>query len=130
MVQPGLTVGVESLSWKRRFDDPIGLPDGRRLITLQDAGTYITKLPKSEHEAPEWQAAMEALILVATHGGVALSLMTFVPSRLTQPQTFGTRDGANFRRSHDFNKSLTFLVRSCRFRISELETRDGRHFVD
>jgi hypothetical protein len=27
-------------------------------------GTYITKLPKAEHEAPEWQAAMQALILV------------------------------------------------------------------
>jgi hypothetical protein len=57
------------LSWKRRFDDPIVLPDGRWLLTLQDAGTYITKLPKSEHEAPEWQAAIEALILVATLGG-------------------------------------------------------------
>jgi hypothetical protein len=33
---------------------------------LRDAGDYITKLPKSEHMAPEWQAAMEALILVAT----------------------------------------------------------------
>jgi hypothetical protein len=32
-------------------------------------GTYITKLPKAEHDAKEWQAAMEALILVATHGG-------------------------------------------------------------
>jgi hypothetical protein len=30
---------------------------------------YITKLPSAEHEAPEWQAAMEALILVATSGG-------------------------------------------------------------
>jgi hypothetical protein len=29
----------------------------------------ITKLPKAEHEAAEWQAAMEALILVATSGG-------------------------------------------------------------
>jgi hypothetical protein len=26
---------------------------------------YITKLPKAEHEAPEWQAAMEAPLLVA-----------------------------------------------------------------
>jgi hypothetical protein len=58
-----------NLSWKRRFDDPIVLPDGRRLDTLQDAGTYIAKLPKAEHEAPEWQAAMEALLLVATLGG-------------------------------------------------------------
>jgi hypothetical protein len=38
-------------------------------VTLQDAGTYIMKLPKAEHEATEWQAAMEALILVATLGG-------------------------------------------------------------
>jgi hypothetical protein len=57
------------MPWSTRFDDPIVLPDGRKLVTLQDAGTYITKLPKAEHEALEWQAAMEALILVATHGG-------------------------------------------------------------
>src|SRR5260370_40592138 len=42
---------------------------GRRLVTLEDAGTYITKLPKAEHEAKEWQAAMEALILVAELDG-------------------------------------------------------------
>ena len=52
-----------------RFDDPIPLPRGRQLVTLEDAGRYITKLPKSEHTAPEWQTAMEALILVATLGG-------------------------------------------------------------
>ena len=57
------------MSWSRPFGDPIPLPRGRQLITLKDAGTYITKLPKAEHEAPEWQAAMEALILVATSGG-------------------------------------------------------------
>ena len=45
------------------------MPRGRQLVTLEDAGTYITKLPKAEHEAAEWQAAMEALILVATSGG-------------------------------------------------------------
>lgn len=39
------------------------------LGALGDAGNYITKLPKAEHSAPEWQAAMEALILVATLGG-------------------------------------------------------------
>jgi hypothetical protein len=55
--------------WKRAFDDPNPLPRGRQLVTLEDAGNYITKLPKAEHEAPEWQAAMEALILVATSGG-------------------------------------------------------------
>jgi hypothetical protein len=55
--------------WRRPFDDPIPLLRDRELVTLQDAGKYITKLPKAEHEAPEWQAAMQALILVATHGG-------------------------------------------------------------
>ena len=55
--------------WKRPFDDAIPLPRGRSLVTLEDAGAYITKLPKAVHEAAEWQAAMEALILVATLGG-------------------------------------------------------------
>src|SRR5260221_13075839 len=55
--------------WSRKFDEPIALPKGRQLATLKDAGTYITKLPRAEHEAAEWQAAMEALILVATSGG-------------------------------------------------------------
>jgi hypothetical protein len=55
--------------WSRKFEDAILLPNGRQLITLEDAGTYITKLPKAEHEVAEWQTAMEALILVATRGG-------------------------------------------------------------
>ena len=45
------------------------MPRGRRLVTLEEAGQYITKLPKAEHAAAEWQAAMEAMILVATLGG-------------------------------------------------------------
>ena len=55
--------------WKQPFDDPIPLPRGRPLVSLHDAGNFITKLPTAEHEAEEWQAAMEALILVATLGG-------------------------------------------------------------
>jgi hypothetical protein len=61
--------GVPERGWKRPFDEPIPLPPGREFVTLEDAGHYITKLPKAEHEAPEWQAATEALILVATKGG-------------------------------------------------------------
>jgi hypothetical protein len=36
---------------------------------LSDAALYVTKLPKAEHDAPEWQPAMKALLLVAEHGG-------------------------------------------------------------
>jgi hypothetical protein len=55
--------------WKRPFEDPIDLPRGRQLVTLADAGNYITKLPKAEHATAEWQAAMQALILVAESDG-------------------------------------------------------------
>src|ERR1700681_4488631 len=55
--------------WKRRFDEPIPLPRGRQLVTLQDAGNYITKLSQTEHATTEWQAAMEALLLVVELGG-------------------------------------------------------------
>jgi hypothetical protein len=55
--------------WSREFEEPIPLSKGRELVTLRDAGDYITKLPKAEHAALEWQTAMEALILVATLGG-------------------------------------------------------------
>ena len=45
------------------------LPKGKKLVTLRDAALYITKLPKAEHDAVEWLAAMEALLLVAEHDG-------------------------------------------------------------
>jgi hypothetical protein len=60
---------VADRGWKRPFDEPIPLTRGAPLVTLQDAGNYITKLPKAVQEAAEWQAAMEALILVVTLGG-------------------------------------------------------------
>jgi len=57
------------LPWSTPFDEPIALPNGKTLVRLKDAADYITKLSKAEHDAPEWQAAMEALILVAESGG-------------------------------------------------------------
>jgi hypothetical protein len=55
--------------WKRPFDDPIPLPRGRRLVTLEDAGAYITELPKADQQLDEWQAAAEALLLVVKYNG-------------------------------------------------------------
>jgi hypothetical protein len=46
--------------WSRHFEDPIPLPNSKPLTTLRDAALYITKLPKAEHDTPEWQAATEA----------------------------------------------------------------------
>jgi hypothetical protein len=51
--------------WLRKFDDPVPLPDGGKLVTLPDAANYATELPKKESDAAEWQAAIESLMLVA-----------------------------------------------------------------
>jgi hypothetical protein len=42
---------------------------GRTLLTLRDAADYITGLPKKEAALPEWQAAIEALMLVVEQRG-------------------------------------------------------------
>ena len=55
--------------WFKRFYDPIVLPDGRELLTMRDAAEYIAALPKAEHDAADWQVAMETLILVAERDG-------------------------------------------------------------
>jgi hypothetical protein len=55
----------QSSGWGRELDEPIELPDGRK----RDAASYITALPKKEADAPEWQAAIEALMLVVELGG-------------------------------------------------------------
>jgi len=55
--------------WSTPFDDTIPLPRGRELITLQDAASYIMKLPKAEQNHAAWQAATEALIMAAEDRG-------------------------------------------------------------
>jgi hypothetical protein len=58
-----------SSGWGREFDEPIALPDGRKLIVVRDAASYITALPEKKVGAAEWQAAIEALMLVVELGG-------------------------------------------------------------
>jgi hypothetical protein len=53
-----------SSGWGREFDEPIALPDSRNLVIFRDAASYITALPEKESAAPEWQPAIEALMLL------------------------------------------------------------------
>ena len=57
------------MSWSRKLDEPIPLPDGRTLVSLRDAANFITALSKEEVALPEWQAAIEALMLVVEQNG-------------------------------------------------------------
>jgi hypothetical protein len=58
------------MSWDQRFFDPIVVPGRKQpLVTLRDAAQYIIKLPKAERELPQWETAIELLMLVGEHGG-------------------------------------------------------------
>ncbi len=58
--------------WAPPFDDLILLPGEREIVTLRDAGDYITSLPKAEQNLDEWQAAVEALLLIVELSGPTL----------------------------------------------------------
>jgi hypothetical protein len=53
------------VSWDFRFPEPIEVPEGGALGTLRDAGSYITRLPKAQHDTTAWQTAMRCLMYAA-----------------------------------------------------------------
>lgn len=57
------------MPWSTPFPSPIVLPAGGAIVTLRDAGAYIMKLPKAQHDSAPWQSAMHVLIQAADHGG-------------------------------------------------------------
>ena len=57
------------MSWSRRFEEPIELPDGRKLKTLAEAMASLAKeIPKSEHKMAKVQAAAHFGTRAAEHG--------------------------------------------------------------
>lgn len=53
---------MKNSGWRQAFDDPVILPGGKHLATLQDAANFIMKLPKADQAATQWQTATECLI--------------------------------------------------------------------
>ena len=51
--------------WSTPFDDPIPLPDGRELLTLEDAAGYIVKLSRAQQKLAHWKTATRILIQAA-----------------------------------------------------------------
>jgi hypothetical protein len=83
---PGRSMERRLVSWSKRFDDPIPLPDGRVLVTLRDAASFITELPKKEADLPEWQPAIEALMLAVGTFGPTMFARFSVMQALNRPQ--------------------------------------------
>lgn len=53
------------MPWSTRFRPPIDLPDGKRLVTLDDARAFIFTLNKAAQESKEWQNAVFFLLKAA-----------------------------------------------------------------
>jgi len=46
------------MSWSLKFDEPIELPNGKKLVTLKDAIASLAKeVPKAEHGMKQVRAA-------------------------------------------------------------------------
>jgi hypothetical protein len=66
--------------WKRRFDEPIKLPNGRKLVTLRDAIAWLAKqVPASEHGMKQVQVAAHCVTEAAENGGPMM--FKFDPNR-------------------------------------------------
>ena len=58
------------MSWSRRFDEPIKLPNGGKLFTLKQAIAWLAKeVPKSEHRMKQVQAAAHCVTEAAENDG-------------------------------------------------------------
>ena len=53
------------MTWNARFSEPIELPDGQFIHTLQDAGAYVSRLPDGIYRTEEWRVATHLLIEAA-----------------------------------------------------------------
>jgi hypothetical protein len=63
-------VGVCPMGWQTEFDEPIPLPKGQAARNTARRCKLHHQVPKAKHAAEEWQAAMQALLLVAEQNGL------------------------------------------------------------
>jgi hypothetical protein len=80
------------VSWSKRFDVPIMLPDGKSLSTLADARQHLLALPKARHEAADVTTAIEAMLMAAEglgpvmHANVGIARVINGRPKIPEPQ--------------------------------------------
>lgn len=57
------------MSWDRKLDEPVALPNGKTATTLRHAAQYVMGLPNAEQQHAKWQVAMQILIDAAEQRG-------------------------------------------------------------
>jgi hypothetical protein len=57
------------MSCTRKFDAPIALKDGRKLVSLDDARRLMLSLPESNRRAYHWRSAGELLQMATCREG-------------------------------------------------------------
>jgi hypothetical protein len=85
---------------------PFVRSNGRKLITLRDAALCITKLPKAEHVAEEWQAARIFTRGTIISPQIITGFFRFYPGQYQRPAALGARwpkiiDELKIRTVHD-----------------------------
>jgi len=66
------------MAWSRKFDEPITLPHGQELVTLDEAADYIIALPPEIITLADWQIAIAPLRSVSEDGPTALARIAFL----------------------------------------------------
>jgi hypothetical protein len=85
-------VELHRVSWSKRFDVPIALPNGESLATLDDARRHLLALPKSRHQNRDVEAAIEAVMMAAEnrgpmmHANRGIGLVVFGPKPIPEPR--------------------------------------------
>jgi hypothetical protein len=65
--------------WSRRFDEPIELSNGHRIVTLRDAVTWLVEtVPKDQHGTTELRALARALSEAAQDGSMLLANISMI----------------------------------------------------
>ncbi len=63
------------MAWSTALKEPVLLPDGRQLRTLDDVRAYVLKLPDEEQTEFEWHTVAGNLVQAAEHGGLWLEFV-------------------------------------------------------
>jgi hypothetical protein len=77
------------MKWSKRFENPIVLANGRKLLTLADAADYIAALPSTERQSVDWVLAFEALTLASERSDYE-QLARAIMMRALEPPTSST----------------------------------------